>query len=205
MRRILGRSRRRAAAGAALSVALILTATTAAAAVEPDHTATLDRAAPRFTWEGSGSGVMDPTYGGEDLGLDPRFRCSGMTFECDYILVRVETAGELALTLAGESDLGGEACQDLELYCPSKDIDAYLYRSNRAGEPAGNSLTARRCASSGSNEMCRLSVWAGFYVVEVEYYQALEAHYIGEVELEPHCARPAHRRAPKGRPRGCRR
>jgi hypothetical protein len=180
MQNIIGSRRLRAVAVAVLTLASIATsiaATHTVASAEPDHTATLDRRNPKFTWESSGTGHNDP------YGPQGPFRCTGAPFRCEYILLHVEDAGELTLTLAGDSDPGGEACHDLGLYCASKDIDGYLYRSNAAGKPVGKTLTNTQCGSPSSSEMCKASVGPGFYVVEVEYYFAVEAHYTGTVEL----------------------
>jgi hypothetical protein len=154
-------------AGLSLALTLMLLPTVVASA-EPDHTATLDRANPKFTWESSGTGTSA-------FGQAP-FRCTAAPFKCEYILLGVETAGELTLALDGtDSDPTGEVWS-------LKDIDGYLYRSNAAGEPLGNTLT-KDCATVSSSETCKASVSPGFHVVEIQYFLAVEAHYTGTAEL----------------------
>lgn len=168
------------AIASALALSLILLPAVEAWA-EPDRTATLDSENPKFTWESSGSGVQaDPT--GDQ-------KCMGDPFTCDSVLLNVRTAGELTLTLDIDevvSDPTGEVCGNL-VPCLN-DIDAYLYESNAAGEPLGNTLTPpvpEGCATMSSRETCKVAVESGFYLIEVEYYQALEASYIGTAELGP--------------------
>jgi hypothetical protein len=144
------------------------------ASAEPDRTATLNSDNPKFTWESSGSGV-DP------LG---QFGCTGESSNCEYVLLNVETAGELTLTLDNTSDVSdptGGVCVDLTLTC-LQDIDARLYKSNASGEPMGDSLTDD-CITVSASETCKVAVGPGFYLVEVEYYVALDASYIGTAEL----------------------
>jgi len=146
------------------------------ASAEPDHTATLNRGNPKFTWEGSGSGVSDPSGG--------LFRCTDAPFNCDHILLNVEAAGELTLTLDGDGvvdDPTGQVCGSL--WGCKEDIDGYLYRTNAAGEPAGATVITG-CASISSKESCTGTVWPGLYLVEVEYYDALDVQYVGTLVLD---------------------
>jgi hypothetical protein len=154
------------------------------ASAEPDHTATLNRANPTFTWEGSGSGVSGQS--GSPL------HCTDAPFTCEYILLDVEKAGVLALTLDithAVSDPTGEICDGtLDLpYCEYvADIDGYVYKSNAAGEPLGDALTpagSQGCATLAAIETCKVAVEPGWYVIEVEYYLAVDAHYHGTAEL----------------------
>lgn len=184
-----GLRRWRAFVVAASSLALTLMLLPAdVASAEPDRTATLNRANPKFTWESSGSGATDPSAGFLGPAAPFRFRCTGAPFSCEYILLEIEKAGELALTLDitnGVSEPTGEVCGALPCGVV-QDIDGYLYRSNAAGEPLGNTLTQpypNGCATLSSSEKCKVAVGPGFYVIEVEYYTALEAHYIGTAEL----------------------
>jgi hypothetical protein len=82
-------------------------ALTPAASADPDHRATLGSDSPTFTWEGWGSGAPDS--------LDSGLRCTGAPFECDYVLLDVETAGELTLTLDGGE--GNEVDDPTGAYC----------------------------------------------------------------------------------------
>ena len=169
-----------------ISLALLATTTVlmllpaAEASAEPNHRATLDRATPKFTWESSGSGVPDPYH--FLIGQTPPVRCTGAPFRCDYILLDVEAAGELTLTLENTDAVdpsfpcGNSPCELVH------DIDGRLYRSNAAGDPVGNTLT-RECVTVSSSETCKVAVGPGFYLVEVEYAIAVEAHYVGTVEL----------------------
>jgi hypothetical protein len=206
MRSILGRHKLRAVAAAAAGLTLLATpsagttqnagtthghdahvhssdAGATAASAEPDHTATLDRSDPKFTWEGSGSGVPDPSAPlfGPAAAL---FRCTGALFSCEYILLHVEKAGELTLTLDNTDAVDPSDPSCVESECSLvHDIDGRLYRSNAAGELLGNTLT-KDCVTGSSSETCKVAAWPGFYMVEVEYGKALDAHYIGTVELD---------------------
>ena len=62
----------------------------AQASAEPDRSATLTRANPRFTWESTGSGASDPFC---LVGAAALFRCTGAPFKCTYILLHVDKAG----------------------------------------------------------------------------------------------------------------
>jgi hypothetical protein len=215
MRNILGRHRLQAVAVAAVALTLLATpsagttqntgtthnhdahvhsanATAHAHSDQPHHTATLNRANPTFTWEGSGSGAPDPSH--FLFGQSPPVRCTGTPFSCEHILLLVARAGELTLTLNGTddgdvSDPTGEICGDEP--CGSvKDIDGYLYKSNAAGERVGHTLT-RDCVTGSSSETCKVAAGPGFYLVEVEHAIALEAHYIGTLELAVAPGRPA--------------
>ena len=169
------------------SLALLLTLAlmllpAAVASAEPDFSATLSGANPRFTWESSGTGVTGTSV--PDLSGGSR-RCTGAPFTCEYILLDVEVGGDLKLTLDGTDD--GDV-SDPTGVCPTspcasaKDIDGFLCRSNAAGEPVGKALT-NDCLTVSSSETCKIAVGPGFYVVEVEYFLAVEAHYIGTAEL----------------------
>ena len=165
-------------AASSLALTLVLLPAVEASA-EPDHSATLNRATPKFSWESSGSGASDPFW-------QAPFRCTGAPFRCEYILIDVGVGGELTLTfdntdVVDPGDPTGEVCGDSPCGL-LHDIDGYLYRSNAAGEPVGKTLT-RDCATLDSSETCTVAVAPGFYVVEVEYFLALEAHYIGTAEL----------------------
>lgn len=183
-----GRGRRRCKAFVVAASCLALTMTllpTAVASAEPDRTATLNRADPKFTWESSGTGVQDPT----SIPFGPElFRCTGAPFNCEYILLDVGTVGELTLTLVSTevdpSDPTGAVKDQV------KDIDGYLYRSNAAGEPLGKNLTNYDCVTPSSSEKCKVAVAPGFYVLEVEYYKAVEASYRGAAELDPATSAP---------------
>ncbi len=171
-----GRRRWKAFVVAASALALTLTLLPAVeASAEPDRSATLNRANPKFTWESSASGVPDPSSIGILFGQPPPLRCTDAPFKCEYILLDVEAAGELTLTLDNI-----DAVDSSEV--PVHDIDGRMYRSNAAGEPLGNTLT-KNCVTPSSSETCKVAVGPGFYVVEVEYYLALDAHYIGTAEL----------------------
>ena len=170
---------------AASSLALALTLLPAVeASAEPDHSATLNRADPKFTWEGSGSGAPDPYH--FLIGQTPPVRCTGAPFPCDYIALDVEAAGELTLTLQNTDGVDptvppGEVCGDSPCQL-LHDIDGRLYMSNAAGEPVGTTLT-NDCVTVSSSETCKVVVGPGLYVIEVEYAIAVEAHYVGTVEL----------------------
>ena len=205
MRSILGRHKLRTIAAAAAVLTLLATpsagttqnagtthnhdahahpanATAAVASAEPGHTATLNKANPTFTWEGSGSG------GNSEL-TDPLelFRCTGEPYTCEYILLHIERAGVLTLTLDGTdgtvTDPTGLVCGDAPC-ANDKDIDGYLYMSNAAGDRVGKNLMGDDCASPFSSETCKVAVGPGFYLVEVEYYFAVDTHYIGTADLD---------------------
>ena len=173
--------------GPVLAIALTLAGAASAHAQEPAFTGTLSAATPKFTWESSGSGAPDPT----SLIGETAFRCSGDPFHCEYILFKVESAGELALTIDNpdgvpieEDNVCGGPCASLQ------DLDAYLYKSDATGAPQGDTLTngdaeagEPDCATSFPYESCKVKVQPGFYVLEVEYYSALEAAYTGTAEL----------------------
>ena len=162
--------------GSCLALALMLLPAVEASA-EPDRTATLNSADPKFTWESSGSGVTEPS------GLFP---CTGLPSSCEYVLLHVETAGELMLTLDNTSDVRdqtGGVCADLYVTC-LQDIGARLYRSNASGESMGDTLTYE-CITITPSETCKVAVEPGFYLIEVEYHAALDASYIGTAELGP--------------------
>lgn len=176
--------RRIALALLATSTALMLLPA-AEAWAEPAYSATLDDANPTFTWASSGSGAPDPS--GFLFGPAALLRCSGGLFSCEHILLDVQAPGELTLTLENTDAIdpsfpsevcGRSPCQLVH------DVDGYLYRSNAAGEPQGNNLTWA-CATVASSETCTIPVWRGFYLVEVEHYIAVDAHYTGTVELVP--------------------
>ena len=167
-------------AASLMALTLLLMAAPVASA-EPDHSATLNRANPSFTWEGSGSGT------GVFSLLD---RCTGAPFTCEYILLNVEQAGELALALDITSVVSDPTVCDASLQLSGclADIDAFLYRSNAAGEPQGDNLMPAfpdGCATLALSERCKVAVDPGFYVVEVNYYLAVESHYTATAELTP--------------------
>jgi hypothetical protein len=166
----------------AATIAAPTAATQAVASAEPDHTATLNRANPKLTWESSGSGAPDDSSG-ITFGQAPPSRCTGAPFRCEYVLLHVQTSGELALTLDNTAviDPSNPSCLGSECSLVH-DIDGRLYWSNAAGEPLGNTLT-KDCVTGSSSETCKVAVGPGFYVVEVEYYRAVETHYIGTAEL----------------------
>jgi hypothetical protein len=199
MRNILGKHRLQAVAIAAVVLTLLATpsagttqnagathdydahvhsanATAHAHSDQPHRTATLNRANPKFTWEGSGSGVADSASSELLYGQPPPLRCTDTPFRCEHILLLVEKAGELTLTLnVTDSDATSQVAS-------GKDLDAYLYRSNPAGDQVGQTLT-RDCLRPSASETCKVALGPGFYLVEVEYHKALEAHYTGTVEL----------------------
>lgn len=151
-----------------LALALMLLLPAAESAAEPDRSATLNAANPTFSWESSGSGVPDPT----GFLMEPALRCSGTPpFRCDYILLDIETAGELTLTLNSAKGV-------------IRDLDGYLYKSTAAGEPLGRTLTTD-CATFQTSETCKVAVQPGYYVLEVEYFTAVMASYIGTADLVP--------------------
>ena len=175
-----GRRRWKAFMVAASSLALTLMLLPApVASAEPDHTATLNRANPKFTWESSGSGAGFAGHLG---------RCTGAPFECEYILLDVEKAGELALTLDITSVVSDPTVCEASMWVSGcfADIDGFLYRSNAAGEPQGDNLMPafpNGCATLALSEKCKVAVEPGFYVVEVDYNLAVDTRYVGTTEL----------------------
>ena len=160
---------------------LLMLLPAAVASAEPDFSATLDRANPTFAWESSGSGLQDPlwTYG------PAMFRCTGAPFECEYILLHVQTAGELTLRVDGNGvDINDPTVCGDKPCATTQDMDAYMYKSDAAGKPQGRSLTGYDCATISTSETCKAAVSEGFYVVEVEYYRAVDASYTGTVALD---------------------
>jgi hypothetical protein len=88
-----------------------------------------------------------------------------------------------------------------------EDIDGYVYRSNASGEALREHLNGYDCAAGYGSERCRIVARPGFYLIEVEYYEALEIHYTGTAKIGP--LRPAHSKPrrtrdghPDDRPRG---
>lgn len=167
-----------------LMVSLSLTPVATASAA-PDHSATLDQASPSFSWEGTGSGVSDPT---SEVG-QPVLRCTGeVPFRCRYVLLRVEAAGDLAITL--DSEDGAEVSDPtrtcalilVEPCVTTGDVDGHLYSSTAAGEPMGANL-ARECVTTRVSESCRVPVQPGWYVLEVQFFNSVDARYAGKVEL----------------------
>jgi hypothetical protein len=168
-------------------VLLLFPATVAIAA--PTFTGTLSAEASKYTWESSGDGAPDP--GG--LFGETLTRCAGVAWNCEYILLDVKAAGTLSLGI--ESTDGVDGPEDPTGILGSgplvglQDLDGYLYKSNAAGEPQGDALTnpdesgPSDCVSSHASEACKLPVQPGFYVLEVEYYMALQAPYVGTAEL----------------------
>lgn len=154
------------------------------ASAAADHHATLDADRRTFTWEGSGTGVADPT----GFVTEPQIRCTGEPYDCDTVLLHVETVGALTVTLEtsdvvartepGDFVCEGAMCADLEL------VDAYLYKSNAVGDVVGRPLTYD-CATASPDERCTVPVQPGYYLVEVEYFEAVEAAYVGTAELTP--------------------
>src|SRR5687767_881146 len=106
----------------ALTIPIWPARASAPASAEPDHTATLNSANPKFTWQSSGSGVTGSL-------APPGFRCTGAPFRCEYILLDVEKDGELTLTLNNTSAVSDPAVCSV-LPCETfRDINGYIYRS----------------------------------------------------------------------------
>jgi len=167
-----------------LTLALLLVPT-AVASGAPDHAATLDAEDPTFTWSGSGTGVPDPS----GFLMEPGFRCTeAPALTCDYALFDVATPGELTVTVESTGSAtveeptglvcGGAPCASVQ------DLDAYVFESNATGDPIGAPLTTE-CASLAPSEACTIAVEAGYYVVEVEFFAAVAASYVGTATLAP--------------------
>jgi hypothetical protein len=180
---------------------------------EPEHRATLDAEHPTFTWEDSATGAPDPSV---FLPTGPALRCTEAPFTCQHVLLDVATAGDLTVTLESTAAIeltepAGVVCSSAP--CPAvQDLDGYLYNVTAPG-PKGRSLT-NECATLSPSETCTVAVEPGLYVVEVEFYAAVEAPYLGTATLSPEpatgsprpcSARPGSGRRPDGpgRPRSC--
>ena len=146
---------------------------------------TLDADNPTFTWESTATGVPDPSG---FLPTGPALRCTDAPFTCDHVLLDIETAGDLTVTLESTeavepSEQAGEVCSNAP--CPAvQDLDGYLYNITAPGDPKGRSLTSE-CATFSPSETCTIAVEPGLYVVEVEHFAAVAAPYVGTAELVP--------------------
>src|SRR5688572_31907662 len=118
-----------------LLAAGLLLVPAASARAQADFTGTLNGSTPKFAWESSGSGAPEPSG---------QARCSNELFHCEYVLLKVESAGELALSLESPE---GQSAQGVPMVCEDspcasfQDVDGYLYKSDASGTPEGDTMT----------------------------------------------------------------
>jgi hypothetical protein len=159
----------------ALATAGALVIAPAAANAATGGTASLDKA---FKWSGGpGQGLYLPSLmdisGAADSG---DYQCTDYQ-ECDDTLVKVEEAGnDLTVTLTGAA---GDTPELPEL--GGVDLDMFVYKSDKngtVGENLGGSTSAT------ANETVLLpGVEAGYYLVRVVFYQAVNATFDAKAEL----------------------
>jgi hypothetical protein len=166
-----------------LTIAIAALAASPASA-EPYKTSTLDAAAPKYDWDGSGSGVSKP-FGlvGEPSNLGCGSFPDGN--DCQDILLKLDAPGDLTVTLDiadAESvpDPTGIFGGSLAGY---PDIDMYPYKADASGAPTGDPLSTDAATAEPSETFTLKNLAKGSYVVQVEFFNGVEASYTASAVL----------------------
>jgi hypothetical protein len=148
----------------AAAAAVVLLAVPSSAA--PEHTATLSRDTRTASWT---SDFRIGPYFGEP------FDCGEPHLGCDEMLIRLAAPG--ALTIRATQGVPATRAVDGDLI-----VD--LYRSDAAGT-VGKRLTVSKKRSADSNTISARDLPAGFYLVEVKWYDLTFGDYTGRATLVP--------------------
>ena len=147
----------------ALAAAALLPAASAAAA-PPDKQATLSDTTPTYQWTGGpgGGAVYTST-------VSAKVPCNPVVFNCDYVLLKTTTLGDLNLTI-------GSTDQTL------KDIDLHLYTSDDQGTQGD--LWDESTGSTTDENLGEVDLPAGYWLVKVDYYLGFGS-YNGSAQFTP--------------------
>jgi hypothetical protein len=147
------------------------------ASAEPYKTTTLDAGTPTFDWDGSGSGISKPIgLVGEPSNLGCGAFPAGN--DCQDVLVKMGAKGDLTVTL----EIDGATTVDdptgtFGSIAGYPDIDIYPYAADASGAPTGDPLSTDGATAAGTETFTLKGLAAGSYVLEVEFFNGVDATY----------------------------
>ena len=155
-----------------LAVVAAFCCTAAPAQAEPAFNTTLSASTTNYAWEGNPGNGFNKT---ELLEYTP---CGSPNHDCEDVLVKLESAGQLTAEIAAPSEPSDE-----EDPGNVADLDLFLFESNAAGEPGKNLASTN--STSAQEKITKKGLLPGFYLVRIDYYRGVNLSYSGKLNLIP--------------------